>query len=241
MTKSLTFVALLFALGCGGKSPLAPSEGQTAAPSVVAAPTAQSVLTKWRMGQPIRILVLGNSISATDDPGNGVIAQVRRLVESRSPGSVVVNASVSGATTASMTTEFLRSRPSGYDLAFIPLQINDANQGAPVEGFKIRTQWLIDQLTAAHIVPVLVKENDIFSIPEERYGTPIRDYMTAVDQLAASNQLSIVDGYGPFHQAVMSGGGIASCGLFIDELYVGLHPNQKGHDLLFQAYERWFK
>ena len=237
MMKTVTPLALLLLTVACGHAPTAPEAGPV---SAVATPTAQSVLAKWRAGQPIRVIVLGNSISAENDPGSGVVAQLRRLVQSKNPASVVDNASVSGWTTVKAIAWLSQAPPLRYDLAFLPLQVNDANQGAPVIEFTNHTQDILDRLVSVQAVPVLVKENDIYSLPESRFGVRYPDYMTAVDQLAAKNRLSVVDGYTPFHAAVVAGGGIEACGLFLEETYIGLHPNQAGHDILFHAYEQWF-
>jgi lysophospholipase L1-like esterase len=233
----LGFVLAVSVMACGS-NPTRPTV--TPAPAAVTAPTAQAVIERWRAGQPIRVLVIGNSISAHDDPGSGVIAQVRRLVESKHPANVVDNASVNGYTAGKALAWLERTALPAYDLAFLPLVVNDANQGNTPAEFAGTLQRVIDKLAARGIVPVLVKENDIYDIPEKRFGTPYRDFIAAVGQLAAQNRLSAVDGYTPFHAAVVARGGIEACGLFIEEMYTGLHPNQAGHDILFRAYEQWF-
>jgi hypothetical protein len=250
---------LLLAAACGSSQ-----RSMTAPTSVPAAgTTAQTVLARWKSGQPIRVVVLGNSISEgfyadgwerlqltpdmrltpaseADDSVPSVITQLRRFVRSKNPSSVVVNTSGAGYT-AARTLAGLDQALDGkaYDLAFLPLEVNDANQGNTPAEMAITLQHIIDRLAAAKIVPVLVKENDIYGLPESRFGIPFSEFMAAVDQLAAQNHLSVVDGYTPFHAAVVAGGGVESCGLFFVEQYQ-LHPNQAGHDLLFRTYQQWF-
>ena len=261
MWAKLSIVLVLSSPGCGA-TPTEPTRHTTSA-LVASERTAEDVRERWRAGSPIRVLVLGNSVSLgccadgwervrltpeghltaasqADDSGGGVVTQLRRLVRSRNPTSVVVNESGDGYDVARavawLINRILPANPS-YDVAFLPLQVNDSNRGAPMPLYVTHMQTIIDRLKAAGVVPVLVKENDIYSLPEVRFGTPIASFMEAVDQLAARNNLSVVDGYTPFHQAVLAGGGIERCGLFSDN---ELHPNQAGHDLLFRAYERWF-
>jgi lysophospholipase L1-like esterase len=152
----------------------------------------------------------------------------------------VVNASANGYT-AHQTWLYLDqvlTPGSRYDLAFLPLQLNDANQGTAPSKMALNLETIIGRLKAEGIVPVLVKENDIHNLSETRWGYPFPDYIAAVDQLAARLQVDLVDGYGPFHAAVVAGVGIDATGLFYEN--DGVHPNQRGHDILFEAYARWF-
>jgi lysophospholipase L1-like esterase len=263
---AVSVLAGLVLLGACGSSPTRPT-GATAATAIVGAPTAPTVLAKWRAGQPIRVVVLGASIALgccadgwertvytpeghlagqSQEAGASVIAQVRKLVKSRNPNSVVVNESGDGYT-AHRTLNWMdrwltpTAGTPQYDLAFLPLAANDANHGNSPTEFTGRMQGIIDRLVAAGIVPVLVKELDIYGVPEARFGYPFRDYIAALDQLAARNRLSVVDSYTAFHAAVLAGGGVESCGLFFVEHTTGLHPNQAGHDLMFRGYEQWFR
>jgi lysophospholipase L1-like esterase len=230
-----------------------------------AIPTAQTVRAAWQRGEAIRVVVLGNSIGLgyyadgweqialtperhlaqpTEATGHGVTAQLQRFLRARNPATVVANESGDGATTVTMSAWLDRvvAVTPRYDLALLPLQVNDANQGRAVSAFTLWTERMLDRLTAAGIVPVLVKENDLYDLPATRFGTPIADFMTAVDQIAAARGLAVIDGYTPFHAAVLAGGGPATCGLFWphDDYAVGLHPNQAGHNLLFQAAAAWW-
>lgn len=237
MSRIVIVLALLFTVACG-------SSRELTGPSPVTVPTkvtAQTVLTTWRSGQPIRVLVVGNSISAEGDPGSGVVAQLRRLVQSKNAASVVENASVSGLTAhkAQMLLEQRNLAPESYDLVLLPLTVNDPNQGVSPEEFAGRLTAVIDHLKARQMVPVLVKENPITNIHESRFGYAYTSYLAAVDTLAAQHGLNVVDGYTPFQAAVVAGGGIEACGLFEAEQYL-IHPNQAGHDILFRAYEQWF-
>jgi lysophospholipase L1-like esterase len=247
-------VALLVVLGC--TAPTAPVDDQ---------PTAQSIRARWRAGQPIRVMVLGNSVSQgfnadgwerltwnqggdaqltaaseADESVRGVVQQLRRFIRARNPASVVKNESGSGYTAQAAGWHLDRILPTlpDYDLAFLPLVINDAKNGnVPKDGeYIVSFQKVIDRLVARGIVPVLVKENDIDRLLETRFGVPYEAYMDIVDQLAARNGLSVVDGFTPFRAAVIAGGGLEASGLMADVF----HPSQAGHDILAKAYERWF-
>ncbi len=212
---------------------------------------------------PLRVVVLGNSISLgyyatgweriqldaagrltpesqADDSGGGAVQQLSRYLRGR--GDTLVNESINGGTTPRMSPRMdaIVAATPRYDLALLPLEVNDANQGFSVAAFTFQMHYMVDRLTAAGIRPVLVKENDIWDLPAQRFGTPIADFMTAVDQIAAERGLSVIDAYTPFHAAVLAGGGIVTCGLFHgpDD---GIHPNQAGHDLLFAVYRQWFE
>lgn len=236
-------------------------------PGVTGQATAADVVAQWQSGQPVRVLVLGNSISmgyyadgwerivetaegrgtaaSQADPAiHGVIHQLRRFIMTRNPASVVVNASRGGETAhgALLRLDQVLAPGTVYDLAFVALTVNDANQGNTPGEYMERMDGLIARLKAANIVPVLVKENDIWKLSEQRFGIPYSAFIAAVDQLASKHGLSVVDGYTPFRDAIVAGGGIEASGLFwpFDDYAMGLHPSQAGHNILAKAYERWF-
>lgn len=257
MVRTIAAIAIATAVGCHA-SPTHPGPTSQAAAGLlpVAQPINQTLQQKWRGGQPIRAVVMGNSISvgyyATgwerialspdrhlidrvhDLGGGAVVDQLRRLVLSRNAQSVLVNESMDGARSLSFYSDIeirrIVAAAPRYDVAFIALQVNDGITGLELEAFNYFTNLLIDFLLEAGIQPVLVKENSTF---EDYVGTLAAE----IDKIAAARGVSVVDGYTPFRKAVVDGGGIKKCGLFFDN---GIHPNQAGHDILFNAYEKWF-
>lgn len=237
--------------------------GRQAPTSPTSAPvTAQEVIARWRAGQPVRTIVLGDSIglgccadgwerlqtgadrrltpqSEADNSVRSVTVQLRLLIQSRNTASVVRNASADGGRALKLVPEIPGLLAAGYDLAFVPLQINDINNGIPMGEFENHHTQLIRAIQAAGVIPVLVKENPIWDLPQRRFGNPsFAEFMSAVDRIAVTFGLSVVDTYTPFQSAVTARGGIATSGLYSDE---GMHPNQAGHDLLFQGYATWFR
>lgn len=251
----------------------------------VAAPRYQDVIRRWQNGDPIRVILIGDSVTLgccaagweklhqtsegdsrgsgrlsildrlTDDSG-GLASQLRAMLRARNPESVLINESGDGWDSR-MVLGLTRRRPGDplvdviadvmktatppSDLAFISLGINDFGHGYPyaLTGWRdiLRQNLLtmVRRLKAGGVVPVLVKTNDIdriASLADLRWC----DYMATLDALASEESIPVVDGYTPFHAAVVNAGGFDESGLMYDYL----HPNQAGHDLLFSQFATWF-
>ena len=179
-----------------------------------------------------------------DDSVTGVATQFRRLLRSKNPKSVLVNESADGwnsnmllgiigrgpDTPVDTLAGVIAAKPA-YDVAFVPFQINDFAHGLPWETYQANMRTIVQRLKDAGIVPVLVKENDINRPGWDRF-------MAEVDVVAAEKAVGVIDTYTPFHAAAVKAGGILESKLLHDH---NLHPNQAGHDLMFKAYEEWFK
>lgn len=239
-------------------------------------PSYVDTLRKWQQGAPVRVVLIGNSMSlgfyadgwqriemtGADDPAGagrltaqshddddvlGVATQLRALLRSRNPESILVNESrngwdtpmflgLSGAPPVNVLGRVIAATPK-YDMALVPLEINDLGHGLAFDTFQFGLREIVKRLKDAGIVPVLVKENDIGPLQPSRFGVPWAKYMDEVDVIAEEAGLSVVDGYTPFHEAVVAAGSVEASGLLYDN---DLHPTQAGHDILFAAYKKWF-
>jgi hypothetical protein len=182
-----------------------------------------------------------------DDSINGVATQLRRLLLSKNPKSLLANESADGWDSNMMLG--LRAKVSGeplvdtigaviaaspaYDVAFVPLQINDLTHELPFDTFQKNQRTIVQRLKDAGIVPVLVKENPT---DKAEWLPQWTRFMAELDVIAAEKGVAVIDGHTPFHAAIVAGGGFRSAPLMYDYL----HPNQAGHDILFRAYSAWF-
>lgn len=96
------------------------------------------------------VLVLGDSLSAAYGlaPGEGWVALTADRIEDRAPGWDVVNASISGETTAGgkarIVAALVRHRP---EVVVIALGANDGLRGLPIDAMRRNLAWMIG---AAH-------------------------------------------------------------------------------------------
>jgi len=105
------------------------------------------------------VMVFGDSLSAAygiaSDQG-WVSLLTRRLAESKPPWQVV-NASVSGETTAGglrrLAEDLRRHQPA---IVVIELGANDALRGQPIAGIRANLEHMVRIVREAHAVPVLV-------------------------------------------------------------------------------------
>ena len=218
------------------------------------------IAAQYQMGFAIHSVVIGNSVACgfngdgwkdlpqilqyngklkpefrESDIPQSAPTKLRAFLKARNPASTVVNlcgsgwdtndhlgihtskSGVAGPTNTIDDIRALRPRPS---VAFIPLQINDVTHGLSVQTFTINTNRIITELTALGIVPVLVKENyaRLPAYPE---------YIAKTDDIARVRKLAVIDTYAPF---------VGSSVLLSDYA----HPINKGHDLMFGEYRKWF-
>ena len=105
------------------------------------------------------VLVFGDSLSAAYglSSGEGWVSLLAKRLGSLEPPWEVVNASISGETTAGGVRRFsealARAKP---DIVLIELGANDALRGQPVAGIRANLQRMIRETRKAHAKPVLV-------------------------------------------------------------------------------------
>jgi len=137
------------------------------------------------------VLVFGDSLSAAygiaSDQG-WVSLLARRLAESKPPWQVV-NASVSGETTAGglrrLAEDLRRHQPA---IVLIELGANDALRGQPVAGIRANLEQMVRIVREAHAVPVLVG----ITIPPN-YGIDyVREFQSIYPALAKKDQVALV-------------------------------------------------
>lgn len=218
------------------------------------------MISKFLAGKAIVAVMLGNSVgmgyystdyevipalsdtsksftidSRTSDLPGGQARLLRSFLRNKNESSQLINLSGDGWDTndqlgislpsssapkhRSSVEVILEMRPKP-DVVFIPLQINDANHKIPLTVFYKNTIKIVDSLQAEGIDTVLVKENYTHL---DGYSA----YIDMVDIIAGEKNVPVIDTYTP------------SLGK-PDLLFDALHPNDKGHELIFNQYRNWF-
>lgn len=155
-------------------------------------------------------------------------------LKAKNPSSILVNLSGDGwdtndhlgislpsssAPAHESSERVIRSLGPVPDVAFIPLQVNDANHQLTVSTFAANTRRLVASVREAGIEPVIVKEN----------YTEIPGYQQFVDcagELAREMKVELIDTYAPTSGKK-------------DLLADYAHPNDAGHRVLFEQYRAW--
>lgn len=139
------------------------------------------------------------------------------------------------------TVTILASLSPKPDVAFIPLQVNDWGRGIALNTFQANTETIIDGLTAAGILPVIVLENAVWS-------TGLSAYITRATTIAANKGVPLIDTFTPFDTARAAAPGatynvqLSNTGLMDNaESPNPVHPSQAGHDLIFAQYRQFFE
>ncbi|HWY24862.1 MAG TPA: arylesterase [Nevskia sp.] len=170
------------------------------------------------------ILVWGDSISAGYglDADTGWVHLLERRLQSQGKGYTVVNASVSGETTAGglsrLPAALDRFKP---DLVLLELGGNDGLRALPLDAMRANLDKMVELSRAAKARPVLFE----MYIPRN-YGPVYTERFTKVfDQLAQERKVPIV----PFFLAPLVS---APDQWFQDD---ALHPNARAQPLLLDA------
>ena len=102
---------------------------------------------------------------------------------------------------------------------FIPLQVNDANHGLSIQTFAANTRHLVTFIKKAGIQPVIVKESytQIEGYPQ---------FVACAGEIAQAMGVEVIDTYTPSRGRV-------------DLLADYAHPNDAGHQLIFDQYKGW--
>lgn len=218
------------------------------------------MVTKFLAGKAITAVLLGNSIGIgyysstyevipsiseysgellanerTSNKPGGHASLLRKFLKSKNESSELINLSGSGWDTndhlgialpstavaphKSLIDGIFLMQPKP-DVVFIPLQINDANHNIDISVFYKNTSFIVRSIKSAGIDVVLVKEN-YADIPG--YSA----YVSYIDDIAREQGVQVIDTYTP------------SLGRK-DLLFDYAHPNEKGHELIFEQYRKWF-
>ncbi len=169
-----------------------------------------------------RILVVGTSLTAgfgLDDPDRAYPADLARKIDSAGLNYEVVNAGVSGETSAGALRrmDWLLAQP--VDVFVLETGANDGLRGLTVDAMKANIQAIIDRVRAAH------PRAQILLIGMEAPPNLGRDYTrrfrTAFADLARTNRVSFL----PFLLTGVAG---------VDSLNQadGIHPNARGAQIV---------
>lgn len=179
------------------------------------APTAQAAQT---------LLVFGDSLSAGYglDAGSGWVSLLERRLETQAPGWKVVNASVSGETTAGglsrLPATLDRVKPA---LVLIELGGNDALRGGKLDAMRDNLGHMVDLARKAGATPVVFE----MRIPENYGPIYTRDFYTSFGTVAKAKRVPLV----PFFLAAVA---TDRPRWFQDD---GIHPNAGAQPQMLDA------
>lgn len=170
----------------------------------------------------LKLLFLGDSLTAglgvEQDQAYPIIVQ-RKLKKAGHPNVEVVNASVSGSTSASLLERLKWSMKNNisFDFVIIALGANDVLRGLPVKSIKENLVAGIDFVLEKKTRPILVG-----MLAPPNYGPSYaREFKQLFSQLAKEKTLLFV----PF--LLESVAGVAKF-----NQADGIHPNESGHELM---------
>jgi len=165
---------------------------------------------------PATILAFGDSLFAGYglSPADGFPAQLERALRDGKHDVRVINAGVSGDTTADGVARLAWSLADKPDLVLLELGSNDALRGLDPDRARANLDTLLGQITAAHIPVVLVgmlaprnlgpayqaKFDPIYPDLARKYGVPL--YPFILDGVALDPTLSQADGMHPNSKGV---------------------------------------
>nr|WP_321336630.1 arylesterase [uncultured Cohaesibacter sp.] len=172
-------------------------------------------MTSAKAADPIRILAYGDSLSAGYQlpAGEDFPAQLQQYLKGKGLNVEIINAAVSGDTTASGLSRLDWSTPENVDLVLLELGANDALQGLSTDKAKANLEAMIEKFQQKGIKVALMGMR-----APPNMGS---DYTQAFDAIypALANQYQIPL-YPFFLEDVAAQPAL--------NLQDGMHPNQKG-------------
>lgn len=213
-------LCVLFLVGCGAqhaeKDPEAPSQAQPSAPAPAVSPAASEATDA-----PLRVVVLGNSLAAGYglDPEQAFPALLQQKVDSLAWNVVVVNAGVSGETTAgglSRIDWLLRER---VDVLILELGGNDGLRGIATEVTQQNLQAIINKTRDRYAEARVVLAG--MQVPTNLGPIYTERFRNLYPELARENDVALI----PF---LLEGvGGISAL-----NQSDGIHPTAEGHRIV---------
>ena len=165
--------------------------------------------------RPVRIVVLGDSLSAGFglQPGEAFPAQLDRLLKTKGHRVEILNAGVSGDTTAGGLARLDWAVPDGVDAVILELGANDALTGRPPATARANLDAIVTRLKARGIEVLIAG----MRAPRNLGNEYANDFDRIFPELAAKHGVALY----PFFLT----------GVALDpalNLADGMHPNAKG-------------
>ncbi|WP_319531505.1 arylesterase [uncultured Cohaesibacter sp.] len=173
-------------------------------------------ISQARAAETTRILVFGDSLSAGYQlpDGEGFTGQLQDALVEAGLEVEVVNAAVSGDTTASGLSRLDWSTPEGIDLVLLELGANDALQGLPVDRAKANLASMIEKfrqkgakvaLMGMRSPPNMGKDyvtafDAIYPDLAEQHEIPL--YPFFLEDVAGQPSLNLADGIHPTTEGI---------------------------------------
>lgn len=211
-TRLLALVILIAA--CNGNKKTEPDQAESAATEK------QAPKKKTKT-----ILFFGNSLTAAyglDDPTQGFAGLTQKKIDSLGLDYKVVNAGVSGETSAggNSRVDWILKQP--VDVFVLELGGNDGLRGIPVAETKKNLQSILDKVKAKYPDAKLVLAG--MQMPPSMGKTYITDFKNVYPDLAAKNNLTLI----PF--LLLNVGGEPKL-----NLPDGIHPTVEGHKIVAET------
>jgi Lysophospholipase L1 and related esterases len=211
VSRILYLACLIFIIGCGNNNEKSNTPGEQQAQEK-AADSAQKTKT---------IVFYGNSLTAGYgvDPSEAYPALVQQIIDSLNLGYKVVNAGLSGETTAGGVgrIDWILRQP--VDVFVLELGGNDGLRGIPISETSKNLQTIIDRVKAKYPQATIILAG--MQVPPNmgrKYATEFRDVF---QQLAQTNNARLI----PF--LLEDVGGISDL-----NQPDGIHPNPEGHKIV---------
>lgn len=115
------------------------------------------LFTSPALAAPLRLLVLGDSLTAGHDlpAEDGFQAQLARALQAKGYDVTMLNGAVSGATTAGGRSRLDWSLAGGADAAIVELGANDGLRGIDPRDTEANLDAILDTLAAKHVKVLL--------------------------------------------------------------------------------------
>lgn len=139
--------------------------------------------TAGAQARAVRVLILGDSLTAGYglSAPDGFQAQMAAALKARGHDVALVDAAVSGDTTAGGRARLDWALSDGVDAAFVELGANDMLRGVPVSEVEANLTAILDALAAKHI-PVLLSGMEAIPNLGAEYGAAFRTVFQRLGQ-----------------------------------------------------------
>ncbi len=194
---------------------MAPYGAQLRRTNIAAFLVIMMMATAGAQARAVRVLILGDSLTAGYglSAPDGFQAQMAAALKARGHDVALVDAAVSGDTTAGGRARLDWALGDGVDAAFVELGANDMLRGVPVSEVEANLTAILDTLAAKHI-PVLLSGMEAIPNLGAEYGAAFQ----AVFQRLALRPGVIFDPF--FLQGVAADRALNQAD--------GIHPNPAG-------------
>ena len=190
----------------------------------------ENAMKRFHGGQNLSIIFFGNSITSGYGEPNNFVYQFRLGLKRTTAfdRTVVFNAGIPGNTSADgvarLDSDVISQKP---DLVYIEFGGNDLLHHIPLSDFETNMRTMVQRIKDTAHSEIILMTMPVFDVPLTK--SAVQQYNDVIRKVAKETNVGCLDIYKTYKDTI---GWTGSASEYMQDDHI--HPNQKGHKLIFE-------